>query len=75
MRVAKRTLALHFLSHVLRLVSFFPAYGLTGLARGGQQLTRCKEVFGKVVKLLVELASLQVSGKVGEDLTVQGDGK
>ena len=39
----------------------FPAYGLTGLARGGQQLTKCKEMFGKVVKLLVELASLQVS--------------
>ena len=36
------------------------AYGLTGLARGGQQVTRCKEVFGKAVKLLVELASLQV---------------
>ena len=36
------------------------AYGLTGLSRGGQQVSRCKEVFGKAVKLLVDLASLQV---------------
>ena len=36
------------------------AYGLTGLSRGGQQVSKCKEVFGKAVKLLVELASLQV---------------
>ena len=40
------------------------AYGLTGLSRGGQQVTKCKEVFGKAVKLLVQLASLQV----GEEL-------
>lgn len=36
-------------------------YGLTGLSRGGQQVSKCKEVFGKAVKLLVELASLQTS--------------
>jgi len=34
-------------------------YGLTGLSRGGQQVSKCKEVFGKAVKLLVDLASLQ----------------
>lgn len=39
------------------------AYGLTGLSRGGQQVSRCKEVFGKAVKLLVDLASLQVFRK------------
>ena len=37
------------------------AYGLTGLARGGQQLTQCKKVFAKAVELLVDLASLQTS--------------
>ena len=36
------------------------AYELTGLSRGGQQVSKCKEVFGQAVKLLVELASLQV---------------
>ena len=35
--------------------------GLTGLGRGGQQITKCREVFGKAVQTLVELASLQVS--------------
>lgn len=41
------------------------AYELTGLSRGGQQVQRCKEVFGKAIKLLVELASLQV--RTGEE--------
>ena len=41
------------------------AYELTGLSRGGQQVQRCKEVFGKAIKLLVELASLQVREGVG----------
>lgn len=41
-------------------IDIHPAYGLTGLSRGGQQVSKCKEVFGKAVKLLVELASLQV---------------
>lgn len=36
-------------------------FSLTGLARGGQQVTKCKEMFGKAVELLVQLASLQVS--------------
>ena len=35
--------------------------GLTGLGRGGQQITKCRETFGKAVQTLVELASLQVS--------------
>lgn len=42
------------------IVIIHSAYGLTGLSRGGQQVGKCKEVFGKAVKLLVELASLQV---------------
>ncbi|XP_001633343.2 V-type proton ATPase subunit D [Nematostella vectensis] len=37
------------------------SYELTGLSRGGQQLSKCQEVYGKAVKLLVELASLQTS--------------
>lgn len=37
-------------------------FGLTGLGRGGQQVQRCREVYGKAVETLVELASLQVSG-------------
>ena len=36
-------------------------FSLTGLARGGQQVAKCKEMFGKAVKLLVELATLQTS--------------
>lgn len=34
--------------------------GLTGLGRGGQQITKCRETFTKAVETLVELASLQV---------------
>lgn len=37
------------------------AYQLTGLAQGGQQLTKLKNNYKKAVKLLVELASLQTS--------------
>ncbi|KXJ17494.1 V-type proton ATPase subunit D [Exaiptasia diaphana] len=37
------------------------SYELTGLSRGGQQVSKCQEVYGKAVKLLVELASLQTS--------------
>lgn len=53
---------LWFLSKVLMcvLACLWSAYELTGLSRGGQQVQRCKEVFGKAIKLLVELASLQV---------------
>lgn len=36
-------------------------FGLTGLGRGGQQVQKCREVYGKAVETLVELASLQVS--------------
>lgn len=32
---------------------------LTGLAAGGQQVSRCKDAYGKTVELLVKLASLQ----------------
>jgi V-type H+-transporting ATPase subunit D len=33
----------------------------TGLGKGGQQIQRCKEFYGKAIKLLVDLASLQTS--------------
>ena len=47
----------------MRLCVLFlpPDYAMVGLSRGGQQVGKCKEVFGKAVQLLVELASLQVS--------------
>jgi V-type H+-transporting ATPase subunit D len=35
--------------------------GLTGLGRGGQQITKCRETFAKAVETLVELASLQTA--------------
>ncbi|CAI8042564.1 V-type proton ATPase subunit D [Geodia barretti] len=37
------------------------AYELTGLSRGGQQVSKCKEMFGKAVKLMVDLATMQTS--------------
>ncbi|GAA6001554.1 H(+)-transporting V1 sector ATPase subunit D [Rhodotorula paludigena] len=37
------------------------AFGLTGLGRGGQQITRARETFSKAVETLVELASLQTA--------------
>lgn len=37
------------------------AFELTGLGRGGQQVQKCKETFIKAVESLVELASLQTS--------------
>lgn len=37
------------------------SYELTGLARGGEQLSRLKRNYAKAVELLVELASLQTS--------------
>jgi V-type H+-transporting ATPase subunit D len=36
-------------------------YELTGLSRGGQQVSKCKEMFGKAVKLMVDLATMQTS--------------
>jgi len=36
------------------------SYELTGLSRGGEQLTKIKKSYATAVKLLVELASLQV---------------
>lgn len=41
-------------------ISLLEGYELTGLSRGGQQVGKCQEVYAKAVKLLVELASLQV---------------
>jgi len=37
------------------------SYELTGLSRGGEQLSRLKKNYSKAVQLLVELASLQTS--------------
>jgi V-type H+-transporting ATPase subunit D len=37
------------------------SFSLTGLSRGGQQVAKCKEMFGKAIELLVQLASLQTS--------------
>ena len=51
---------LWFASRECCLALLCSAYELTGLSRGGQQVQRCKEVFGKAINLLVELASLQV---------------
>lgn len=45
---------------------WFPGYELTGLARGGEQLSRLKRNYARAVELLVELASLQVGGAVIE---------
>ena len=56
-------------SHVM--VVFLPDYAMVGLSRGGQQVGKCKEVFGKAVQLLVELASLQVSMFALEVATVK----
>lgn len=39
---------------------FSLGFSLTGLARGGQQVTKCKEMFVKAIELMIELASLQV---------------
>jgi V-type H+-transporting ATPase subunit D len=36
------------------------AFELTGLGRGGQQVSNCKDTYQKTVAILVELASLQV---------------
>ncbi|KAB8364848.1 hypothetical protein FH972_024711 [Carpinus fangiana] len=36
-------------------------FGLTGLGKGGQQVTRCRETYSRAVETLVELASLQTA--------------
>ena len=38
----------------------FAGFELAGLAKGGQKIRQCAEAWAKCVKLLVELASLQV---------------
>lgn len=43
------------------LTLLLPAFELTGLGRGGQQIQQCKKTFKKATELLVELASLQTS--------------
>ena len=47
-----------------RCVCVLSGYELTGLARGGEQVSRLKRNYAKAVELLVELASLQVGGAV-----------
>ena len=44
--------------------AIFTAYELTGLSRGGQQVNNCSQTFNKAIKLLVELASLQVISSI-----------
>lgn len=39
-------------------------YELTGLAKGGEQISRLKRNYARAVELLVELASLQVEGNI-----------
>lgn len=43
-------------------------FGLTGLGRGGQQVARAREVYGKAVETLVELASLQTAFVILDDV-------
>uniref|UniRef100_A0A3P8R371 V-type proton ATPase subunit D n=1 Tax=Astatotilapia calliptera TaxID=8154 RepID=A0A3P8R371_ASTCA len=45
------------------------SYELTGLARGGEQLSRLKRNYARAVELLVELASLQVGGLIAPSPT------
>ena len=59
----------HFSSlNPLTPITVIAVYAMVGLARGGQQVGKCKEVFGKAVQLLVELASLQVGVRWGESV-------
>ena len=60
------TCAIHLLLYIFAFCLFFLVYAMVGLSRGGQQVGKCKEVFGKAVELLVQLASLQVSSSVSE---------
>ncbi|SGY21401.1 BQ5605_C016g08232 [Microbotryum silenes-dioicae] len=48
-------------ANLLTFSSARTAFGLTGLGRGGQQITKCRETFAKAVETLVELASLQTA--------------
>ncbi|KAI5805124.1 ATP synthase subunit D-domain-containing protein [Geopyxis carbonaria] len=43
-------------------------FALTGLGRGGQQVQRAREVYGKAVETLVELASLQTAFVILDDV-------
>uniref|UniRef100_A0A4W5PIG9 V-type proton ATPase subunit D n=1 Tax=Hucho hucho TaxID=62062 RepID=A0A4W5PIG9_9TELE len=48
-------------AHCIPSILYLLGYELTGLARGGEQLSRLKRNYAKAVELLVELASLQTS--------------
>ncbi|CUS15748.1 unnamed protein product [Tuber aestivum] len=43
-------------------------FGLTGLGRGGQQVQQCREVYGRAVETLVDLASLQTAFVILDDV-------
>ncbi|KAF8523556.1 ATP synthase subunit D-domain-containing protein [Trichophaea hybrida] len=43
-------------------------FALTGLGRGGQQVQRARDVYGKAVETLVELASLQTAFVILDDV-------
>jgi len=43
-------------------------FALTGLGRGGQQVARARDVYGKAVETLVELASLQTAFVILDDV-------
>jgi len=43
-------------------------FSLTGLGRGGQQVQKAREVYGKAVETLVELASLQTAFVILDDV-------
>jgi len=48
-------------SSMIRNPSITSDGNLQGLARGGQQLTKCKEIYQKALDSLIQLASLQTS--------------
>uniref|UniRef100_A0A8C7DCZ9 V-type proton ATPase subunit D n=1 Tax=Oncorhynchus kisutch TaxID=8019 RepID=A0A8C7DCZ9_ONCKI len=61
-RAKKDNVAVVFVTtHGIPSILYLLGYELTGLARGGEQLSRLKRNYAKAVELLVELASLQTS--------------
>ncbi len=46
---------------VIFYFDFDKAFELTGLGRGGQQIQKCKETYSKAVSILIDLASLQTT--------------
>lgn len=54
------------ITHVLIRIHSEPLdFNMTGLSRGGAQITKSRETYVKAVGTLVELASLQVSVREG----------